>query len=113
MRNDYKVDDNPFEQVNRYINNIRDAKAVDSTGRPIRVDERTPFYVYIICDITEKVEYLAEKEYDFTKTPDGWGYFNFKKNVNAYIEVISYTKLVEDAKKRNRVLFDKLNLPSI
>lgn len=112
MRNDYKVDDNPFEQINRYINNIRASKAVDTAGRPIRVDERTPFYVYIICDITEKVEYLAEREYDYTKTPDGWGYFNFKRNVNAYIELISYTKLVEDAKKRNRVLFEKLNLPT-
>jgi hypothetical protein len=77
------------------------------------VDEGTAFYVYIVCDITEKIEYFAEKEYDYTKTPDGWGYFTFKKNVNAYIELISYTKLVEDAKKRNRVLFDKLNLPSL
>jgi len=113
MRNDYKVDDNPFEQVNRYISNIRASNEVDSNGRPIRVDLATPFYAYIICDITDKVEYLAEKEYDFTKTPDGWGYFNFKKNLNAYIEVISYTKLVEDAKKRNRVLFERLNLPTI
>jgi hypothetical protein len=113
MRNDYKTDDNPFEQVNRYINNIRESKVKDVNGRPIRVDERTSFYVYIVCDITEKVEYLAEHEYDFTKTPDGWGYFNFKKNANAYIELISYTKLVEDAKKRNRVLFEKLNLPGL
>jgi len=30
---------------------------------------------------------------------------------NAYIEIISYDKLLEDANKRNQVLFDKLNLP--
>ena len=29
----------------------------------------------------------------------------------AYIEVISYNKLVKDAKKRNQVLFDKLFRP--
>lgn len=113
MRDDYDVEDNPFEQVNRYINRIRDSKINDVNGRPVRVSVSTPFYVYIICDMTERIEYLAVQEYDFTKTPDGWGYFNFKKNMNAYIEVISYTKLVEDAKKRNRVLFDKLNLPGI
>jgi len=31
---------------------------------------------------------------------------------NAYFEVISYTKIWTDAKKRNAVLFDKLGLPS-
>jgi hypothetical protein len=30
----------------------------------------------------------------------------------AYVKVISYTKLLRDAKKRNRILFDKLHLPS-
>lgn len=113
MRNDYKEDDNPFEQVIRYITNIRTSKSLDKDGRQIRVNESTPFYVYIICDITDKLEYLAENSYDCTKTPDLWGYFTFRKNLNTYIEVISYNKLVKDAKKRNRVLFDKLNLPSI
>ncbi len=32
--------------------------------------------------------------------------------MKAYIEVITYAKLVQDAKKRNRVLFEKLNLPT-
>jgi anti-sigma regulatory factor (Ser/Thr protein kinase) len=39
------------------------------------------------------------------------GYFGYIPPYNAYIEIISYDKLLEDAKKRNRVLFDKLNLP--
>jgi hypothetical protein len=36
---------------------------------------------------------------------------HFNKNFKAYIEMISYTKLVQDAKKRNRILFEKLDLP--
>lgn len=45
------------------------------------------------------------------KTPDGEGYFGYNAPRGAYIEVISYNKLVKDAKKRNQVLFDKLFRP--
>lgn len=33
------------------------------------------------------------------------------KDVGSYVEVISYQKLLADARKRNRILFDKLQLP--
>ncbi len=46
------------------------------------------------------------------RTPDNLGYYGFNETLNAYYEVISYTKLLSDAQKRNRVLFDKLNLPT-
>ena len=35
----------------------------------------------------------------------------YAPSLSAYVEVISYTKLLRDAKKRNKILFDKLNLP--
>lgn len=31
---------------------------------------------------------------------------------NAYVEVLSFTKLLQDARKRNHVLFEKLQLPN-
>jgi hypothetical protein len=112
MRTKYPEEENPFEQVIRYITKIRESKALDRKGRPIPVNDNTPFYAYIICDPTEKLKYLAENSFDYTPTPDGLGYFNFNKKLKAYIEVITYAKLVQDAKKRNRVLFEKLNLPT-
>ena len=45
------------------------------------------------------------------RTPDNLGYFGYNPSLSAYVEVISYTKLLRDAKKRNKILFDKLNLP--
>ena len=30
--------------------------------------------------------------------------------INAYIEILSYDKIISDAKKRNRILFDKLGI---
>lgn len=40
-------------------------------------------------------------------------YYGFNHNINAYIEIISYEKLLEDSKKRNKILFDKLFKPQI
>lgn len=38
-------------------------------------------------------------------------FFGYNSPRGAYIEVISYDKLIKDAKKRNQVLFDKLFRP--
>jgi hypothetical protein len=111
MRGEYSEDENPIKQVTDYINNIKASRVRDVGGRPVRVSANTPFYSYIVCDLTPRLVALAENSYDFTLTPDTMGYFRFHKNLNAYIEIISFEKLVGDAKKRNRILFDKLNLP--
>lgn len=44
-------------------------------------------------------------------TPDGMGYYGYQSERHAYFEVISYAKLLADAKKRNQILFDKLFTP--
>jgi hypothetical protein len=64
----------------------------------------------VVCDITREIE-IAANDKALLKTPDGIGYFGFNPNLNTYIEVISYDKLVGDARKRNHVLFEKLGLP--
>lgn len=112
MRHEYDEEENPIKQVTDYIKDIKASKVKDRQGRVIRVTDNTPFYAYVVCDLTPRLINLAENSYDFTLTPDTMGYFRFHKNLNAYIEIISFDKLVEDAKKRNRVLFDKLNLPA-
>lgn len=102
---------NPVDQVISYIRTIRENKAIDRRGKLIQVDEnKTPFYAYIICDFNQNlVQLLDEKNYK--RTPDSQGYFYFHDKFNAYVEVISYQKLLKDAKIRNRVLFEKLGLP--
>ncbi|MDY7096257.1 MAG: ATP-binding protein [Acidobacteriota bacterium] len=108
-RTDYTSDENPIQQVYGYISKIRDAKAKDRQGQTIRVQEKTPFYVYVACTLTPSIERYA-KDFGLTITPDGQGYFGFNANHQAYVEIIDYRKLVEDAKSRNRALFEKLNL---
>ncbi len=109
MRDNYESDENPIEQIYRYVRKIKDSKALTREGRPIRVHETTPFYCYIICDLTPKLE-LQAKDYGFQQTPDQLGYYNYSNNYGAYVEIISFDKLINDAYKRNQILFDKLNI---
>lgn len=113
MREDYSIGqdrENPFVQVNDYINDIRDGKATDKNGRKVIVAQNCRFYCYIMCDMADKITRIANDS-GFTPTPDGMGYFKFNPNYSAYFEIISYDKLLKDSNQRNKVLFDKLNLP--
>lgn len=110
MRDDYKPEENPFVQVRKYVVDIRDGRARTVDGRDIPVVKSIPFFCYIVCDPTSTLEQQAY-DFELTKTPDGQGYFGYKREYNAYFEVLSYSKMVADAKKRNAAFFDKLGLP--
>ena len=111
LRDDYDADeDNPIAQIYGYVEKIMDNRALDNNGRPVIISENTPFYGYIISDLTPKLNKVAVY-YNLTKAPDSMGFFGYNKDLKTYIEIISYDKLLNDAKKRNRILFDKLNLP--
>lgn len=105
-------DRDPFEQVYSYIDEIKADKAKRPDGRVIHVGSTTPFYCYILCDITDPIKKFA-KNAVMTPTPDREGYFGFNQNYNAYVELISFDKLVSDSKKRNRALFVQLGLADI
>lgn len=113
MRNDYKDYDekkNPIEQVERYIEKLLKGDVIGRNGRKIEVDPKTPFYVYIVCDITPSLENILKRR-EFHKTPDGKGYFTVKSiYYSAYIEVLTFDKVLIDSRKRNRILFEKLNI---
>jgi hypothetical protein len=109
-RSDYRKED-PVDQVYRLIREIKSGHFKDKNGREITVQsELIPAYAYVICDTTKEVEIIAQNK-GLLPTPDQLGYCGYNPNLSAYIEIISYTKLLRDAKKRNRILFDKLHLP--
>ena len=49
-------------------------------------------------------------EFNYQPSVDGDSYFKTLPGGNGYVEIISYDKLIKDAKRRNRVLFDRLGL---
>ena len=112
-RDDYKdYDDNknPIEQSEKYIELLLDGKVRGRNGKIVEVDKRTPFYVYIICDIRPSLLKILERR-EFDSTPDGQGWFKVKsKFYSAYFEVMPFEKVLKDAQKRNRILFEKLKI---
>lgn len=109
MRNDYNDRDNPITQLQNYIIKIKSGKAKDRYHRPIKVGPTTKYYLYAVCDITSSLKDVLIKM-DYTLTPDQLGYYHYHNNLNAYCEVLSYDKILRDAKQRNRILFEKLGL---
>lgn len=111
-RTNYPDTENPIMQALRYAKKILEGKYEMPDGiEKIDVDpNRTPVYVYIVCDITEKIEEFAHMTGSLTIAPDHEGYFGYLKDFNAYVEIKSYKKVIADAKMRNQIFFHKLGL---
>lgn len=109
MRDDYSIGENPIEQLLGYVDKLSSNKMTDKNGRVIRVGDNTQFYLYAVCDITPNLIKVAEFN-DFKETPDKMGMYKYHDKKHAYIEVLSYDKIIIDAEKRNRILFDKLGI---
>lgn len=109
-RNEYPAkEEDPVEQILRYVRKIKDGEAKDKDGKTFTVST-IPFYAYILCSLTPRMRSIAENR-DFTRMPDNEGYFLYHQNAGCYIEIISYDKVLNDAKKRNRAFFERLQLP--
>lgn len=102
--------EDPVQQIVRYVIQIKDGKYTTPRGREIQVADNTPFYGYVICDLTSKVRNWVENEKDFRPMPDGLGYFNWHEKLNLYLEVLSWDKILKDAVMRNRIFFHKLGI---
>ncbi|WOG28303.1 ATP-binding protein [Endozoicomonas sp. 8E] len=113
MRNDAREgeDKDPIEQALSYLDRIREGQAKTAGGRLIPNSRDIPGFCYVICDLTPSVVQRC-RIFDLTPTHDHMGYFGYSKSYGAFIEVISYNRLVQSVKERNKAFFDKLGLPS-
>ena len=109
MRDDYTDSDNPITQLYDYVRKIQNNEERDKYGRPIKVSDSTKFYLYAICDTTPRLERLIDQN-GFAHTPDKLGFYRHNDRYNAYFEILSYDKILNDAQKRNRILFEKLGV---
>ncbi|MBT9430304.1 hypothetical protein [Candidatus Symbiopectobacterium endolongispinus] len=114
MRNDAGPgeDKDPVEQALGYLERIREGGVKTANGRQIPRSEDIPGFCYAICDLTPSVVKRC-KMLGLTATNDNLGYFGYNPNFKAYIEVISFDRLLNSANERNRAFFDRLGLPSI
>lgn len=111
-RNDYTDEKNPIAQVYGYVEDIRGGKVKQHNGRPFGNVNNMAFYCYVIADMSDTLRRYA-KNYSLQPTPDQEGYYGYNSSYDCYVEVISYDKLLKDAKDRNQILFDKLFAPNV
>jgi len=102
--------EDPVQQIVRYVNQVREGKFKTPEGRKILVSDNTPFYGYVVCDLTPKVEKWLEFEKDYKPMPDKLGWFRWHDNINLYMEVLSWDKVLRDAGMRNNIFFHKLGI---
>lgn len=111
MRNDASEDKDPIQQCLDYVKRVRVGSVLTSSGRPIPPTRDQPAFCYVLADLTPTM--VSRCEYASLRPPhDGMGYFGFNEPHKAYIEVMSFDRLVKSATERNRAFFDKLGLPS-
>ncbi|WP_257387810.1 ATP-binding protein [Tahibacter caeni] len=102
--------EDPIAQIVRYVNSIRSGEYLTPVGRKIMVLPNTPFYGYVVCSLSTKVEKWLEEEKNFKSMPDRLGWFYWFEKINLYIEVLSWDKVLRDAQMRNRVFFKMLGI---
>ncbi|MGV9334088.1 ATP-binding protein [Nocardia sp. NPDC003726] len=111
MRNDVSEDKDPILQSLDYVKRVRSGGVVTAAGRPIPASQDSPAFCYILADLTPTLVNRCEYA-NLRRTHDGLGFFGFNEPAKAYIEVMSFDRLVNAATERNRAFFDKLGLPS-
>lgn len=102
--------EDPVQQVIRYVRRLRSGDFKTPQGRDVLISENTPFYGFVVCDLGKKVRSWLEEEKDFKPMPDRLGYFKWHENLNLYIEVIGWDKVLKDATMRNKIFFHKLGI---
>lgn len=110
-RENYPDNENPIQQALRYSRTILDGKYEMPKGvEKVKVDKNnTPVYIYIVCDIVDKIREFADLA-NLSVSPDDEGYFGYVPKYNAYVEIMSFRKVIEDATMRNKIFFHKLGL---
>ena len=111
MRDDMhgNKDNDPIQQCYDYLENIRLGKVKTRNGRPIPKQENIPAFCYIIADLTPNMIQRCNGA-NLTPTSDNMGFFGYNSNYKAYIEVMSFDRLLYAAIERNQVFFDKLGI---
>ncbi len=76
--------------------------------RRLGVPNGASFYVYIIADLTDKL--VTQQQSITSRRLRIRRFFGFNANYNAYIEIISYDKLL-GMQGSEQIIFQKLRLP--
>jgi hypothetical protein len=107
-RKAYSDDENPAQQVERYVRILQQGGELDVKGRPVKLMETTVFNCFIVADIVGK---LDEWTYSWERVA-GTGARRYipRNGFAGSIELIGWDDLLRDANARNRAFFDRAGI---
>ncbi len=111
-RDDYSMSDNPFSQVQQYVELLKNAGgATKFDGKVLRaIEKNTPFMCQIVADDTPTLKKVMKDYGGFNKKAGTKSYYRWDESYKIFMEVISYNELISNAKARHEAFFDKLGI---
>lgn len=109
-RDDYTNANNPIQQVYDYIDEFRGKNVTQENGEYINIADNAPFFCYVICDITNSLKAILKRQNMYTPLVGQGGYFGYNPEYRAFIEIIDFRSMIEDAKERNKFFFKELGI---
>lgn len=95
--------------IMKYFEDLMADKARDSGGELLNLEDETPKFGYIICDIDKSMAEYNKKFNNFRKTPNGT-YYKINEQLNLHIEVMTYQEMISMSEKRHFAFFQELGL---
>ena len=107
-RKSYADDENPQQQVERYVRLLQAGGKLDVKGRPIKLANNTVFNCFIVADIVGK---LDEWTYSWERVAGTGGRRYIPRDgFSGSIELIGWDDLIKDANDRNKAFFDRAGI---
>jgi len=105
----------PNKQILRYVKQIRDGEisgTLNDRNRKISVKKDAPAHAIIVADITPNLFKILDEDAFTHHTNNRGDEFMFKMDDKHHITyfVYPYQTLINDAKERNRIFFEKLGI---
>jgi hypothetical protein len=99
-------------QVEEYFELLSKSQAKSEKGKLLNIQDSTPKFGYIICELhKDLIEYNVKHNF-FKKTPYDT-LFKINPELNQYFEVMSYETMVGFAEKRHNAFFQALGIDNL
>ncbi|MCD4745121.1 MAG: hypothetical protein K8R58_02355 [Bacteroidales bacterium] len=99
-------------QVAGYFERLMESKAKSEKGKFLHIEDNTPKFGYIICDLHKDLIDYNVKYNLFKKTPYNTLY-KINPELNQYFEIMSYETMIEFAEKRHVAFFQALGIDNL
>jgi hypothetical protein len=101
--------DDPVSKTLDYVKKLKSGRAKTEGNAIIDIEPNALTTVYILADWTADFRQYLERE-DFEVMPGDVGRYRYRGNDKIMFIAMSFERLLESARRRNRIFFKKLGI---